>query len=404
MDFETHWIKVGEDEKVTPFNFLLTNFIYPLNEPITLSKQFDYVLDNPRTPEEISYLLEALSMKPLSASEPITEKITHFKKCVEYFRQVVSPIDDYVATYLADYDENNAIEQIVKMLIIFRYKSDRNAEHIKKQNRLSIQNLQINGEEIDGEGFVEELNRENAIKFSHVLSLLIHKRGHYFEGDSFLVENPNNYYWPKNTKDKLEDVISTWLYSIRHIKQYLQKSTDLTNIESHDWCIFSIYKENLISACSGIENLFTAGREEQFFYIGELVRQAQEINDEKSKLISLVSAIELLLTRNPDQSRFNVEDSITKQFVLKSAVLIYKNDKSKTIEELGARLKEIYTQRSNIAHGNFKELAKFIQSINKRQADEKSFISLVEDCFWYLRLIMREYGSDMAYIDFLKKQ
>jgi len=91
-------------------------------------------------------------------------------------------------------------------------------------------------------------------------------------------------------------------------------------------------------------------------------------------------------------------------FFLKTAILIYKKDKRKKIELLGSRLKEIYTQRSNIAHGNFKEFNKFLASLAKRSGDDQFFVSLIEDCYWYLRLIVEEYILDMEYIDFLKKQ
>ena len=40
--------------------FLLTFFIYPLQEPLTLSKQLGFTLDNPRTDDEIEMVKEYL--------------------------------------------------------------------------------------------------------------------------------------------------------------------------------------------------------------------------------------------------------------------------------------------------------------------------------------------------------
>jgi len=37
--------------------FTLTTFIYPLPEKIILSKNLGYELDNPRTPDEINFVL-----------------------------------------------------------------------------------------------------------------------------------------------------------------------------------------------------------------------------------------------------------------------------------------------------------------------------------------------------------
>ena len=64
-------------------------------------------------------------------------------------------------------------------------------------------------------------------------------------------------------------------------------------------------------------------------YIGSLLANVRsKINDDKQKLVSLVGVIELLLTHNPNFNRFNVEDSISKQFKLKTSILLYKNDDS----------------------------------------------------------------------------
>lgn len=53
-------------------NFLITTFIYPVPEPIPLSKHLKFYLDNPRTDEEIAYvkehLLKAYDSKGVTAS------------------------------------------------------------------------------------------------------------------------------------------------------------------------------------------------------------------------------------------------------------------------------------------------------------------------------------------------
>ncbi len=83
-------------------------------------------------------------------------------------------------------------------------------------------------------------------------------------------------------------------------------------------------------------------------------------------VVLLTSIIEFMLTRNPDFNRFNVEDSINKQFQLKASLLIYQNDKKRNLLKIKEDLKNIYNLRSIIAHGDFENLKKLIK--------KKSFI------------------------------
>jgi len=116
----------------------------------------------------------------------------------------------------------------------------------------------------------------------------------------------------------------------------------------------------------------------------------------------LTSIIELLLTHNPDFNRFNIEDSISKQFQLKSAILIYMNDKSRNLNSVKNRLKVIYQQRSNIAHGNFGEIDKYISRFSKKEGEEEYFSDLVTDLYTYIRAILEEYLKDKTFVEFLK--
>lgn len=117
----------------------------------------------------------------------------------------------------------------------------------------------------------------------------------------------------------------------------------------------------------------------------------------------LTSIIELLLTHNPDFNRFNVEDSINKQFQLKASILIYLNDKRVDINAVKSRLKIIYQQRSNIAHGNFSAVNKYINSLSKKEGKEEYFDDIVVDLYKYVRAILEKYLKDLKLIDFLKE-
>jgi hypothetical protein len=64
-------------------------------------------------------------------------------------------------------------------------------------------------------------------------------------------------------------------------------------------------------------------------------------------------------------------------------------------------LKEIYSLRSSIAHGDFQAINKYIQ--NAQKDDEKyPIIALIGELYTYLRAIIIEYLKDHTFVDFLK--
>ena len=117
----------------------------------------------------------------------------------------------------------------------------------------------------------------------------------------------------------------------------------------------------------------------------------------------MTSILELLLTHNPDFNRFNVEDSISKQFQLKVSILVYLNDKTVDINAIKSRLKTIYQQRSNIAHGNFSAVNKYINGLSKKEGKEEYFDDLVVDLYKYVRSVLEEYLKDFRFVEFLKE-
>jgi hypothetical protein len=88
-------------------------------------------------------------------------------------------------------------------------------------------------------------------------------------------------------------------------------------------------------------------------YASELMAIAARTRDIRTKLVNLVALIELLLARNPDTSRFNVEDSLTRQFVLKLGILLHHESPSLDLDWSRRAMKDLYQLRSSIAHGDF---------------------------------------------------
>ena len=59
-----------------------------------------------------------------------------------------------------------------------------------------------------------------------------------------------------------------------------------------------------------------------------------------------------------------------------------------------------YTQRSNIVHGNFNKVNKFISKIKK---EERSFQDLISNSYYFARIVIEEYLKDPKFVNFIKK-
>jgi hypothetical protein len=177
--------------------------------------------------------------------------------------------------------------------------------------------------------------------------------------------------------------------------------------ESQDelrWIFFPDVKEKIVSVAELLERAFESGLKEKLLYVGSILKIiTHEVGDIRTKIVMITSILELLLTHNPDFNRFNVEDSISKQFQLKASILVYLNDKTVDIDLVKKRLKTIYHQRSNIAHGNFSAVNKYINSLSKKEGKEEYFDDLVVDLYKYVRAVLEEYLKDSKFVEFLKE-
>lgn len=130
---------------------------------------------------------------------------------------------------------------------------------------------------------------------------------------------------------------------------------------------------------------------DKLIHVGGRLKIAHEhIDQPELPILLLVGNIEYLLTRNPDTNRFNVEDSISRQFKLKCGVAINEADPTIPLKELNEELCKIYSLRSDFAHGNF------------TKNDKLELLKVVIDLFKYTRAILIAYIKNKALIDYLK--
>ena len=153
---------------------------------------------------------------------------------------------------------------------------------------------------------------------------------------------------------------------------------------------------------------------EMLEYIMESLQTLRRNYDLKMKFISIVSIIELLLTHCPDASRFNVEDSINKQFKSKIALIYHLYDKDSNSDLITKESSLIYSLRSDIAHGNFKEFPKNLKKYfdfckensytNNSKFDKVSVMNiLVSRTLSHMLVIFNMLLNDYKLLDIIKK-
>jgi len=230
------------------------------------------------------------------------------------------------------------------------------------------------------------------------LSLLAND-GLKYHGESFLLsKSPYDIFYTNNdypTKQSVETFIG---YS------FLMKSAN----RGTSWLYWIDGFQSILNEAKRIESILSQGiiqekgkrlrisqkqaPEQKLLHVGGLLKTSYEhLQDPELMLLLLVSILEYMVTRNPDTSKFNVEDSISKQFNLKCAILIYNQDKSINLTELNQTLRKIYNQRSDLAHGNFKGNFKINEVVES-----------VYSLYSFIKHIINEYLIDRSLVEFLK--
>jgi len=387
--------------------FYLTSYIYPIKTPIILSKELNIILDNPRNKEEID-LIER-NIKVSFDSPDIMYKFNHYfrfpihdevlgtmslETCIKNFYNMYKN-DDYVQEHKMNHQHTSIIRTLATMWLIIRF--DDNGEINKIKDIIEEENLKNGFVLLDDNNPIEK-NAKTALDYSFLLSLLIQDDPDYY-GESIIIHKSYNRLQDPKIDIKLNRAIAFFGFSTYPVNQDICK-------DALSWKIsFPCLRDKIIKISKLIDvALSNKIHKDKLIYMGNLLKISfNDIEDEKYKLVTYVGILELLLTHNPNFNRFNVEDSINKQFQIKVATLVYLyKDRKEPIINIQKRLKIIYNQRSNIAHGNFKELNKYINNLSKKDCNVEYFEDLVIDTIFYIKVIILEYLKDPDFINFLK--
>lgn len=382
-------------------NFLLTIYLYPLSKPITLSYSLCITLDNPRTDEEIAYIEDYLKNSHENSPEPIfpvesDEEIVTLKWVLERFYDNCLVNDKQALRIYKKYRQENIYRQFARMWIVARYDDQGEFDRLKKIYK-KIEEKGENGFVILDDDNPIEKAKKTSINYFSLLSLMCHTEPYQYYGRQILADNiisdmerhvPNRDLWQNHFTMFMIHVVNA--------------SRD-TKEDSLNWTFFPKVKEKIITIAETIEKTLVEEGMENLLYIGSVLNIVSLSNSEdKVKILFLTSLLEFLLTHNPDYNRFNVEESINKQFQLKTSVVVYMHDKKLDINILKEKLRNIYNIRSCIAHGNFDKIDQMLIKLSKKNKEKAHMSSIVSELYEYIRAVIEVRFEDKEFIEFLK--
>lgn len=359
-------------------NFILTKFIYPLEEKLEI---FDgYYFDNPRTSEEVKYVEKFIrKASPFPKNDvAVGEKgfIT-----IEYLIGKLKEkygTDPYVSKYIDNCKYNDAYYKTASMWVILRLKDKSpNMDHYFDQAEIVRYRLDA-------------------------LTLLAFEKSPRIDF-SVLISGEFTSLYEEEIVDKTKNSIIETLVEVTNRNKIEKNKSEFNG--------FINYYQGICKTNAKIQD---NPNKEMLEYVMDSLQTLRKNYDLKMKFVSIVSIIELLLTHCPDTSRFNVEDSINKQFKSKIALIYHLYDKDSNSELITKESGLIYSLRSDIAHGNFKEFPKNLKKyydfckensyINISKFDKTSAMnSLVSRTLNHMLLIFNMLLNDYKLLDIIKK-
>lgn len=382
-------------------NFLLTNYIYPIRSPLILSESLGICLDNPRSEEEISYVENYLKFSHENSPEPSfppnsEEELISLEWVLKKFEENCIKQDEYAIELLRQIKDENIYRKHSKLWIIARY--DDQGEYQRLKEIRTTMEEDERGLIILDEDHPIEIQKSNTINYFSLLSLLCHSQPNDYYGRQILIDN--------EFSDMERHIPNRHLWHHHYLIFMIHSTADdwEEREDSMNWIFFPKAKEKILETTSLLEQTIKKENPENMLYLGSVLKTVAESNTEdKVRILFLTSILEFLLTHNPDYNRFNIEDSINKQFQLKASILIYLNNKSINLDTVKNKLKLIYSVRSNIAHGNFKEISKILKRKSKLEGEEAYLSDIVTELYDFVRAALEERLKDRLFVKFLKE-
>lgn len=350
-------------------------------------------IDNPKTKEEIEYVRNFLKARIdfqkskklenyfLMSDEKALLHSKYLEKIFENLHTQYGKNRFFDKNFLRRSRSGNYYDCLVKSWLIIRFDDKGFFRDLRKSARETRKKyprsfIMLEGNEL---GLQRE---ERAMKYLSILDLLfIDKfKGNLKKTIALSDDRPKFHLW-----------LFTYLTGMTHGRT-IHKEFDYFTIADN--------LNRIIELSEQIENLSNE-QTEKILYVGESIKSINEHHlESKMMFVMLIGILEFLLTHNPDIYKFNIEDSIRKQFQLKVGIVINKYT-NEDLSTLSMKLKEMYDVRSAIAHGDFISLKSMISKRGRRK--DFDVFDLVEEAFNYVSICVRSYCSDPCFLESLKK-
>lgn len=388
-------------------DFIMTSFMYPLDikdRPYIFGKLY---FDNPRTNEEINY---------------VAQRLKEINYSYRPFPDRPGLVPENCVTLMSIYDcfiENNSADALVKK---FNKRYGRIKDIYKKLARMwvVVRSEQIISEE-DTKGkftFFKENEDDMAIQIIDDIPLSIteyneEKINDIFAFLSFMLGKGNlsNHLLSADNLGLHKHDSSLFLQLMVMATNNSYENDDESEI--YHYGAFRVVEPKIIKLSNAVGEKYL---NQKFQFICKKIRHILElynINQEMT-FVELISVIEMFITHNPNSGRFNIEDSITKQFVGKLLLIIYESNKDTDLEQLKKELKFAYSIRSAIAHGDFsnleRQLNKLFEFYNFKR-DEKgidyrdnnaALYKLIDNAHSWVEAVINLYLEDEKRLELIK--
>ncbi len=370
------------------YGFIMTTTLYPLAERLPLNGCF---FDNPRTPEEIRAVAKMLRMANRIDDVGFPETSKQFGK------EVIS-----LEMALDCFFEENNLDK--KYILKKNGEVYQDIYYKMAKNWVVLRYMDPTDEEFLSE---ESYNHyKKVIAYINLLTFMSFSENAY-KNHSFLIPESFDFFDIRTVDKTIRNIIVSFIT----VSYSLVREEDMKNFQ---FCPFNRLYDKFQKLEIALESL---KKPDLISFIADNINAYISMDNEKIRIISLVSILELLLTHNPDFNRFNVEDSIKKQFCNKLLILLCMKNKNINYSFLEKYLLKIYDLRSSIAHGDFSKIDVHLNKIHqilvdndedyRRDFDEYDTEIVLEEVNSFLRncvrLAVNEALDNPNMIEILKK-
>lgn len=382
-------------------NFIITECFYPIDPNENKKFWGGLFFDNPRSKVEVDYIADILKKINYEDNRPFPEEEKQVGKefltlrlLFENYCENNKNIKEFNDFYKKHRNEKNIYRIFAKMWVIIRFEKEDNIS--SNQSTLKIdKNVNLSIEDIELDFEWEYSN--NYIRICSYMSFL-----------DFMCSPknriPSSIVMEKNINEKR---IMRFLPNLLMTTSY-----NRTGREKGDYPYYT-FDEYMKEYNSIIKLVGDKFNDREFIYICEIIKNSADMyfRDRRMYNISLCSILEFLVAHKPDNNRFNIDESISKQFVSKILYLLYENNSNINVFDLKQELKYAYSIRSDIAHGNFENIDKTIQKLyelygfnNNESSYSLSYTleNLNLNLTYYVKVLLFLYLNDSKKLELMK--